>query len=102
CGNGGLDWRTVKELILEALADIEDVKIVIYEPGFAPKAEDRKVKTEAKLTLARALLIKAMSIYQDLDYRLTQLEIQKIAYFMQEIGLLGKLRFVKGEYGPYA
>jgi len=102
CGNGGLNWGEVKKHILNALSDIDGVEITIYEPGFAPKSSERVIRTEAKLTLSRALLIKAMSAYQDLAYRLTQLEIQKIAYFMQEIGLLNKLRFVKGDYGPYA
>lgn len=102
CGNGGLNWTDVKKLILNALSNLGDVEVIIYEPGFVPKSTDRQIKTEAKLTLARALLIKAMAVYKGLDYNLTQLEIQKIAYFMQEVGLLNKLRFVKGEYGPYA
>jgi len=30
------------------------------------------------------------------------LEVQKIAYFLYEIGALPKLRYEKGEFGPYA
>lgn len=33
CGNGGLDWSTVKPLILTTLADIPDCTIYIYNPA---------------------------------------------------------------------
>lgn len=32
CGNGGLDWEVVRPLIEEALGDLKDVEIVVYEP----------------------------------------------------------------------
>ena len=37
-----------------------------------------------------------------LDYRLTLLEIQKLAYFLQEAGEPLRLRYEPGIYGPYA
>ena len=33
CGNGGLDWAEVSELIKDALQDIEECKIFVFEPG---------------------------------------------------------------------
>ncbi len=32
CGNGGLAWIQVKPLILDTLAELTDVKVVIFEP----------------------------------------------------------------------
>jgi len=40
--------------------------------------------------------------YLQLDYRLTLLEIQKLAYFLQEAGEPLRLRYKAGIYGPYA
>ena len=54
------------------------------------------------MTVARALLIKLMKQYARFAYRLTLLEIQKLAYFLQESGMDLKLRYVKHLYGPYA
>ena len=54
------------------------------------------------MTMARALLIKLMEKYLELSYRLTLLEIQKLAYFLQEAGEPLKLRYEAGHYGPYA
>jgi O-acetyl-ADP-ribose deacetylase (regulator of RNase III) len=30
CGNGGLDWRDVRPLIVEALGDLPDVQVMVY------------------------------------------------------------------------
>lgn len=54
------------------------------------------------MTIARALLIKLMQQYVGYAYRLTLLEIQKLAYFLQESGLDLRLQYVKHIYGPYA
>src|SRR3990170_2876549 len=55
-----------------------------------------------RMTAARALFIKLMDQYSALHYRRTLLEIQKLAYFLQEAGEPLRLRFEKGLYGPYA
>ena len=33
CGLGGLDWSEVKPLIVDALAELPDLYVIIYEPG---------------------------------------------------------------------
>jgi hypothetical protein len=54
------------------------------------------------MTKARALFVELMDRYSALHYRRTLLEIQKLAYFLQESGEPLRLRFEKGLYGPYA
>jgi len=56
----------------------------------------------AKMTHARALFIKLMQQYMGLAYRLTLLEVHKLAYFLQEAGEPLRLRYEPGPYGPYA
>jgi hypothetical protein len=55
-----------------------------------------------ELTLARALLICLMQRYGTMGYRLTLLEIQKLAYFLQEAGEPLRLSYAAHIYGPYA
>lgn len=101
CGNGGLDWREVKSVILKALESIGDeVEVVIYEPGFNNQAV--RPKKEIKLTPARAMLLSSLKDYQVLGYSINLLVIQKMAYFLQRFGEPLNLQYEKGYYGPYS
>lgn len=103
CGLGGLDWRDVRPLIEHAFADVPHVQVLLFEPAGAPAADAMPVRTKRpKMTLARALLLGVMRQYSELAYRLTLLEIQKLAYFLQEAGQPLRLQYVKHLYGPYA
>jgi O-acetyl-ADP-ribose deacetylase (regulator of RNase III) len=103
CGNGGLDWRDVRPRIERALEGLSDVEILLYEPAGAPQVEDMSVATEKPaLNPNRAALIAMMLNYGEIGYRLTLLEIQKLAYFLQLAGQPLNLAFVKQRYGPYA
>lgn len=103
CGLGGLSWDQVRPLIETALAGLPEVTVRLYAPQAAPRAEDRPIRTSRpKMTVARALFIKLMERYQGLQYRLTLLEIQKLAYFLQQAGEPLRLRYSRGPYGPYA
>jgi hypothetical protein len=53
---------------------------------------------KTKMTRARALLIALMNEYMKPGYRLTLLEIQKLAYFLQEFGEQLRLDFKKHFY----
>lgn len=102
-GLGGLQWSRVKAMIEAAFDDMPDVRVKLYEPKGSPDATDMPVGTaKPKMTVARALLIKLMKQYARFAYRLTLLEIQKLAYFLQESGMDLKLQYVKHLYGPYA
>lgn len=103
CGLGGLDWKRVRPMIENAFSMLSNVQVYLFEPKGAPQAEEMPVgSAKPYLTVARALLIKLMQQYARHAYRLTLLETQKLAYFMQESGQDLQLRYVKHHYGPYA
>lgn len=103
CGNGGLDWQQVKPAIESAFATLPDVKVVVFTPQGRPAADTMKVSTsKPNMTRGRALLIRLLELYEIPGYRLSLLEIQKLAYFLQAGGEALKLRYIKYKYGPYA
>lgn len=103
CGLGGLDWKVVRPMIEKAFSDLPEVRVLLFEPAGAPDAKAMPVRTERpKMTIARALFLKLMEQYLSQAYRLTLLEIQKLAYFLQESGEPLRLKYESGLYGPYA
>lgn len=103
CGNGGLSWEEVRPLIYAAFAGLPEVQVLLYEPAGAPEANAIVVgTTRPRLTRTRALLIRLLEQYGIPGYRLTMLEVQKLAYFLQESGEELRLSFVRHKYGPYA
>lgn len=111
CGNGGLDWSDVRPLIATKLAVLDDVDVRIFPPEGAPAAETMPVRTKRpNMSPGRSALIRLLARYADVSRveRMTEvngaslLEIQKLAYFMQETGANLRLAYVKGTYGPYA
>ena len=103
CGNGGLDWKDVRPRILRAVSELPHVQVSLYEPAGAPHVENMAVATKRPaMNPNRAALIAMMLDYGEAGYRLTLLEIQKLAYFLQLAGQPLKLQFMKQQYGPYA
>jgi len=103
CGNGGLNWWEVRPMIESAIATLPDVRVLLFEPRWAPAAKAMPVHTKRpNMTSGRALVIKLMQDYAALGYSRTLLEIQKLAYFLQEAGEPLRLRYEAGLYGPYA
>lgn len=103
CGNGGLIWDEVRPRIESALAGIADLKVLLYAPEGTPQAQTMAVATKRPaMTPGRAALLALMDLYLIPDYRLTRLEIQKLAYFLQQAGEPLRLNFIKHKYGPYA
>ncbi|QRN02803.1 Appr-1-p processing protein [Legionella sp. MW5194] len=103
CGNGGLPWTEIRPLIEQAFANIPQVQVMLYAPKGAPDAFTMPIGTnKPHMTEARALFIKLIEQYSSLHYRLTLLEIQKLAYFLQIAGQPLRLNYKASHYGPYA
>jgi O-acetyl-ADP-ribose deacetylase (regulator of RNase III) len=105
CGNGGLEWSAVRPLILEAFAGVPHVRVVLFEPANAPAAAqviDRREKPA--MTAARAAVLALMGRYIETgyDYRLSLIDVQKLAYFLQLAGEPLRLEYRAHHYGPYA
>lgn len=106
-GNGGLNWADVKPTIEQALGDMQDVSIVVFEPT-SKYQNIAKHKGLEKLTPARALIAELVRRYWVLGMECSLLEIQKLAWFLERAieaeGLKNPLdlKFVANNYGPYA
>jgi len=103
CGNGGLEWDEVRPLIEQAFAVLPDVEVRLFAPAGAPDPKSMEVKTSRpKMTAGRAAILKVLDTYRSLEYGLSRIEVQKLAYFLQEAGESLSLTFVKNQYGPYS
>jgi len=103
CGLGGLEWAVIRPRIEQALGEVSKLEVHLYEPTGTPSPDTMPVGTKRpSMTLARALMVSLMHEYSRWSYRLTLLEIQKLAYFLQESGEPMRLRYEPGQYGPYA
>ncbi|MDP3370840.1 MAG: macro domain-containing protein [Brevundimonas sp.] len=104
-GLGGLSWQDVRPRIAAALSGMEDVQVIIFEPGAPPTAKEMVSSSAVPtMTSGRASLVVLVDQYLSglLDPFVTLLEIHKLMYFMQEAGEPLRLDYAKAPYGPYA
>ena len=104
-GLGGLAWRDVRSRIEKTLQGLDDLDIVIFEPGAAPATHElARSHKPPEMTAGRAALVGLVDKYINglLDPSITLLEVHKLMYFLQVAGEPLKLRFSKAPYGPYA
>lgn len=107
CGNGGLEWAVVRREIEGELGALKDVEVLVFEPTDAYQNAPKRSGLEA-LTPARALVAELVRRYAVLGLDCTNLEVQKLAWFLHRgIKALSlpdplDLRFVANKYGPYA
>jgi len=103
CGNGGLDWNEVCPRIEQAFAVLPEVSVMIFAPGAAPKPDEIAIRTEPpSMSRGRALVVLLLDQYFIPGYRVSLLEIQKLAYFLQESGEDLRLKYQRNKFGPYA
>jgi O-acetyl-ADP-ribose deacetylase (regulator of RNase III) len=103
CGNGGLEWSDVRPLIEGAFASLSEVDVRVFEPKGPPAPKSMKIRTKRpRMTPGRAAILRVLDTYRELNYGLSKIEIQKLAYFLQEAGEPLDLRFEKHDFGPYS
>lgn len=106
-GNGGLDWKEVRSKIESAFANLANVEVMIYEPTSEYQNVAKRAGVE-KLTAARALIAELVRRYWVLGFECSLLEIQKLAYFLentieeQQLPNPLNLTFKANKYGPYS
>lgn len=107
CGNGGLDWSQVRREIEVAVEQLADVEVIVYEPTKTYHNAPKRGGVEG-LTPARALVAELVRRYSVLGLECTNLEVQKLAWFLQRatrtLGLADalNLKFGANKYGPYS
>jgi len=107
CGQGGLEWAQVRQEIESALGGLRDVELIVFEPTDAYQNSPKRGGVE-KLTPARALVAELVRRYLILGIECSNLEVQKLAWFLQRSirrsGLEDtlQLRYIADRYGPYA
>ncbi|MGM8850031.1 type II toxin-antitoxin system antitoxin DNA ADP-ribosyl glycohydrolase DarG [Salinicola halophyticus] len=107
CGNGGLDWEAVRPRIEGAMSELDDVRVLVFEP--TPQYQNvAKRSGVEKLTPARALMAELVRRYWVLGIECSLLEVQKLAWLLERHilthGLENPLRleFQPHRYGPYS
>ncbi len=96
CGNGGLEWGRVKEIIENKLDEVTDL---IYVELYAPSKDyAADVKEAPKLTFSHYLL---MLLKSNLG-QFNTFRLQKAAFLLNLFSNKNYFKFAKYHYGPYA
>ena len=102
CGNGGLPWDKVRQLIEEKCAALPDVKFHVYTPR-EHEMNPEHTTVPATMTLGRAVLVKSIDQFEDyFGGSLTRICVQKITYFLKVLGIDYPFEFARNRHGPYS
>lgn len=102
CGNGGLDWSIVKEIIIKKLERIDGVNFVVLTPR-GDNLKPEYTGGSFGMTYPRAILLKSLNDLEIVfDGYFDRISLQKIVYFLQEFGVVFGLKFTRSLYGPYS
>lgn len=103
CGNGGLEWIKVEEMIFRHLSSVKDVEIIVYKPSKSIKEALQRSDIKKKvLSKNKALLLKLLFQYEELGETASLFSANKLAFILQTMGQSLKLNFSKEKYGPYS
>ena len=82
CGNGGLKWDRVKQLINQYLGSLSNVEITVFEPNDLVKEilQKEENKKEVELQPGRAMLLYALYQYEKLGEVASVFAANKLAY----------------------
>lgn len=100
CGNGGLKWDVVKQMILDSFKDISNkTDVVIYEPLYSPNNEYKtKIKKAPKLSTSHFLLMQFKTNLK----KFNKIRLQKSIYLNNIISGHDYFKFRAQNFGPYA
>lgn len=95
CGNGGLDWNKVKQMILEKMSALP-LDVIVYEPS-----KNFTQKTEIpKMSASHLILMKLKDGI--LPEQFNKFRLQKAAYFLNVFSGTDYFKFEEYKFGPYA
>lgn len=103
CGNGGLEWSDVQPLIEAALTDLGAVDVVVFPPeGRTCRRTQTMVgPNRPAMTPTLAGMVRLIDGYWTDVVGITDIELEKLVYFLGARRSALRLRFAKGPDGPY-
>ncbi|ATW28423.1 hypothetical protein DCMF_07055 [Candidatus Formimonas warabiya] len=97
CGNGGLSWFEVKQLLMKYLQPLANtLDIEIYEPSKG--SFKSKVAEPPKISASHLILME----YKPRLKKFSRLRIQKTGFFMNIFSNTEYFKFEKHKFGPHA
>ena len=97
CGGGGLDWPTVRPLLTDPLAALEDVQAWVYAPRSAQGRGGSPASEPPAMTQGRAELLLGLAACA--DARVHPHAAHNLAFLLQGMGAALHLSFEPGAHG---
>ena len=114
CGEGQLEWRVVGRTLYRHLKNL-DIFVELYAPFGTPPDQmqmafleesttQQDVEAPKRIEPGWVALVDVLARIEKEPYHrpIGRTTFQKIAYFATESGIITKLNYERGSYGPYA